>query len=367
VCDRNTLTAAGGLPQLLTDDGFILTWTEFDNMVSADMASLERIEKEAQGSDSLIGVGCGSVNDLCKLAAFRLGLPYAVFATAPSMDGFVSKDSAVIHDGFKGSYEARPPRLVLGDTDVLAQAPVRLKAAGFADLLGKYTALADWEICHIVTGEYFCPRIAALTREGVDRAVSLADRIALPSAEAAGALMEALVLSGIAMYYSGNSRPASGAEHHLSHFWEMLSLQKGEIPDLHGRKVGVAALMITRYYKELAGRERIFPEYRPMPEAKIREVFGSIAPGVLTENTPDPLGEIDPARFAQSWPMIRKIIAALPEESELARLLSLSGGAVRPEQVHVSEALTEKGLLFGRYTRRRLTLLRLSDLLIGKG
>ena len=230
VGDRNTLAAAPALREALLSVGFILSETVFDDMYSADMPAAEQIISEAAGAEGILAIGCGSVNDLCKLAASRIGLPYAIFASAPSMDGFVSKDAAIIQDSFKGSYEACAPRLVLGDTRVLAAAPARLKASGFGDLIGKYTALADWEISHLVTGEYFCPRLAQLTRDGADRAVALADQIAGSDEQAAGALMEALVLSGIAMLYSGNSRPASGAEHHLSHFWEMLALRKGQVP-----------------------------------------------------------------------------------------------------------------------------------------
>ena len=165
------------------------------------------------------------------------------------------------------------------------------------------------------------------------------------------------------MLICGNSRPASGAEHHLSHFWEMLALQKGDRPELHGVKVGIASVMVTGYYRELAGMESFAEAKNPFPADEVREVFGDAAEGVIIENTPDPLGEIPEGRLGEVWPEICREIYKLPDEAELVRLLKTTGGAYLPSRAGVSEELAELGMKYGRYTRRRLTLLRLSDLL----
>jgi glycerol-1-phosphate dehydrogenase [NAD(P)+] len=124
-----------------------------------DSLALSRIEEESRNASSILAVGAGSINALCKLAADRAGKPYAIFATAPSMDGFASASASVYENGFKLTFGALPPRMILADTEVLAAAPAYLKAAGFGDLLGKYTALADWRISHLVTGEYYCENL----------------------------------------------------------------------------------------------------------------------------------------------------------------------------------------------------------------
>lgn len=63
--------------------------------------------------------------------------------------------------------------------------------------------------------------------------------------------MEALVLTGASMSYAGNSRPASGAEHHISHFWEMVFLFKGKEAVLHGTKVGISTVAVAKLHELL--------------------------------------------------------------------------------------------------------------------
>ena len=68
-----------------------------------------------RGADALVAVGSGTINDLCKYAAAQDGKPYAVFATAPSMNGYTSKNAAITVDGHKKSLPARDAgRRVLG-------------------------------------------------------------------------------------------------------------------------------------------------------------------------------------------------------------------------------------------------------------
>lgn len=362
VWDENTKSAAQGLPQALEEAGFSLSETLFPDMQWATMGDVDRIREESRGADFLLAVGTGSLNDLAKYAAFLTERPYAVYATAPSMDGFLSVGAAIYSGGFKDSFPAAPPRLLLGDSRVLADAPVKLKAAGFADLLGKYTALADWKISHLVTGEYYCGAIVDLTREGVDRAVALCDSIPQRDPETAQALLEALSFAGLAMLLCSNSRPASGAEHHLSHFWEMLIIRDGEQPDLHGRKVGVASTMVADLYHSM---EKRLITFHPavFPREEILEVYGSIAPGILRENDPDPLAALSPETLEAHHEEILDIVRALPTGEELASLLARSGGAFLPTQVGVTETLCRQALRYARYTRRRLTLMRLMDMI----
>ena len=211
-------------------------------------------------AELILSAGTGSLNDVCRYASFRLNKPFAIFATAPSMDGFLSGQAPLTVDGFKTTLEAKPPEVLLADVDVLAASPAALKAAGLGDLLGKYTALADWRISSLLTGEAFCPEIARLTREAVGKAVRPIREGADPARDAdyALALMEALTLSGLMIYLAGSSRPASGAEHHISHLWEMLYAARGLAPLYHGTKVGVAAAIVSDiYYKATEAPPRI--------------------------------------------------------------------------------------------------------------
>ena len=99
--------------------------------------------------DVIVAVGSGTLNDLCKFSSFQLGLDYMVFATAPSMDGFVSIGAALITNYVKTTYQAHVPLAVIGDTDILAAAPMEMITAGLGDILGKYTCLLAVSYTHL--------------------------------------------------------------------------------------------------------------------------------------------------------------------------------------------------------------------------
>src|SRR5699024_3620735 len=117
---------------------------------------LEQIEKQLKkNSDVLIAVGTGSIHDLTRYSAYKMQIPFISMPTGASVDGFVSTIAALTIKGMKKTLPAKSPLYVLADTDIFAKAPYRLTASGISDLMGKYTALMDWKISHLVTGEYF--------------------------------------------------------------------------------------------------------------------------------------------------------------------------------------------------------------------
>ena len=158
--------------------------------------------------------------------------------TAASVDGFVSNVAAMTWKGLKKTVPAVPPVAVFADTRIFADAPARLTASGVSDLLGKYICLADWKIAHLLTGEYICDRIVELEEKALRTVVSSLREIAQGEGNGCEELMYALILSGLAMQMVGNSRPASCAEHHLSHLWEMEVINE-KLDALHGEKVSV--------------------------------------------------------------------------------------------------------------------------------
>lgn len=213
-----------------------------------DEAAVGRVLIECGDAACIVAAGSGSVNDTCRFVSARTGIPYSVFATAPSMDGYASTVSPLIVDGKKITFEAAYPRGIFADPRILAAAPALMLRAGFGDILGKYTALADWRLARELTGEYHCPRMEALVERAIERCVA-------PVREGRGidpvATTEALVLSGLVMGMTGNSRPASGAEHHMAHYWETAALAAGREHPLHGNSVGVATRVIAELYRRL--------------------------------------------------------------------------------------------------------------------
>ena len=193
----------------------------------ADKPTVAAVSAAGEGYDYLLAVGAGTLNDLCKYAGFLTHRKSGVYATAPSMDGFTSGVTPLIEDGFKITRPAQTASDVLIDPALLCRAPRIMIGAGVGDILAKYCCLTDWRISSCLTGEAYGEEAASLMYDAVracDESIP-----ALQRGEAAGVekLMEALLVSGYAMVIAGNSRPASGAEHHMSHFLEMDFLRRG--------------------------------------------------------------------------------------------------------------------------------------------
>lgn len=365
VYDANTIRAASGVLEALKSAGFEISETAYENLLCADSAGVERVSGEAAaaGAEGLISIGTGSLNDICRLTAAKNGMPFAIMATAPSMDGFASVMAPITANGFKRTFPAKCPEVIMADTRVLAESPGELKAAGLGDLLGKYTAHADWEAAAATTGEYYCGGIAALTRAAVDRAAELTRSGDTRSEQYGGALMDALVLSGLAMLLSGCTRPASGAEHHISHFWEMKYLLAGAQPLFHGKKVGIAAAMVADVYRELAKLPQVRERRRPIDEAELAGVFGPMWGEARSENVPNPLDKVPDGALEENWPAVRRALLRVPTGDEIRALLRAAGGEATCAEAGISPELEAEGIKYGKYVRFRITVMRLRDMM----
>lgn len=251
VADVNTYVAAGeNIEKILSQSGLVTKKTVFDDFsLVPDESAIVRLLTEIEDSaDMVVAVGSGTINDLCRYISFRLRIPYCVVATAPSMDGYTSSVSPLILNKRKITFPASAPYAVFADYGVLTRAPERLLRAGFGDIIGKMISTADWRLSKEITGEHFCEVIAGIVGDSVDLCVSSAKGISGSEKRAVEQLTEALILSGLAMGLEGNSRPASGSEHHMAHYWEMDALAKGYEHPLHGESVGVAAVIMSEIY-----------------------------------------------------------------------------------------------------------------------
>lgn len=366
VADQNTLRASDGITEILTAGGFELKLLLYPNLTYARAEQVREVEAMLYDRDGVISVGSGSLNDICRVASYRQKKTFCIFATAPSMDGFASDTAPIIENNFKSSWQAAQPAVILGDTAILAAAPDELKSAGFGDMVGKYIGLVDWRISRLLIGEYYCEAIAALTEEAVRRIMSYADTVLGGSEEAAGAIMEALVLTGLAMKLAASSRPASGAEHVISHYWECYKIVRGIWPEYHGKKVGVATVLCNRLYRYLAENvesvdpisdptdwDEVYTKYDPQLHEDVRRL-----------NTPTITDKVDPARLRECWGEIRRIILdTLPETDLLIAKMKTAGAATTLEEVNVNDALYEDGLRYHGYMRYRLLLTRLLPML----
>lgn len=285
--------------------------------------------------DVLVGVGSGVVNDVCKIVSNVAKLPYIIVATAPSMDGYASATSSMSMDGVKVSLNSRCADVIIGDTDILKNAPAHMLSSGLGDMLAKFVSIAEWRIAHLITGEYYCEAVAELIRGAVKKCVDNAQGLLHREEKAVEAVFEGLVIGGIAMAYAGVSRPASGVEHYFSHVWDMRALEFGTPAELHGIQCATATLQAVRLYERLL-------EYTPDREKaesyvnsfsydawkqELEEFLGGASHAMIALEAKEGKYRKDthPARFEvirKNWEAIRNILREeLPSGEALEKLL----------------------------------------------
>ena len=252
--DVNTYAAAGELVcKILTDDGIPYRSYSFPSTaLEPDEHSVGSAMMHFDTScDIIIGVGSGVVNDVAKILSNISGKPYIIVGTAPSMDGYASASSSMTRDGLKISLPSRSADVIIGDTDILCQAPLHMMKAGLGDMIAKYVSICEWRISHLITGEYYCEDIAQLIRSALKRCTDNAAGLLKRDEAAVQAVFEGLVIGGVAMNYAGLSRPASGVEHYISHVLDMRGAEYGIPVDLHGIQCAIGTVIAVSLYEKI--------------------------------------------------------------------------------------------------------------------
>ena len=332
-----------------------------EGLVIPDEASVAAIEGElTDGTDLIVGVGSGVINDLCKFVGHKHSLPYIIVATAPSMDGYASAGAAMILNGMKVTPSATPPMAIVADTEVLKNAPMDMIRAGYGDIIGKFSCLNDWKLAAYIRGEYFCQTVYDMVMDTAKRVRSLASGIASRDGEAVTALMEALVEVGIAMAYVGTSRPASGSEHHLSHFFEITGILNGTPYLPHGTDVAYSSVLTARLREEILSREPARVGFdRESYEAAIRKAYTTIADSVIAQQ--DKLGwyhedAVDEFVLTHTEG-IRAILSEAPTEAEAREMVEAVGLSMAELYATYGEAHIEEALRWAKDLKDRYSVL----------
>ena len=252
LCDYNTKPFADALIQKLNGICSKLACVYFDEreLIPNDYVYEKSIEG-SKGQDYVLAVGSGSLNDVAKYVGTTLNIGSGVLATAASMDGYVSKGSALMLNGYKVTKEVNVPEDILIDLDIICAAPRLMTAAGFGDIIGKFTCLTDWQLGHYHNGEEINQEAFELMEKARTECVDAFDDLKRYSFDAVAKLMNALLTAGLSMAICGNSRPASGSEHHISHYLEMDFVRRGEVIPPHGVKVAIGTLVSIELYNYL--------------------------------------------------------------------------------------------------------------------
>lgn len=376
ICGPNGRDAAGtAVNKLVSESGFkpIFHVLDEEDLVPNEEALGEIMMAHKIDVDIIVAVGTGTVNDICKFISFHMGIPYIIVATAPSMDGFASSGAALVTQNLKTTYESHVPAAIVGDVDILKKAPMEMITAGMGDILGKYICLTDWKIARIVNDEYYCPVIVEMVQQSLERVAANAKKVLVRDEQAVSAIMEALVLTGIAMAFAGNSRPASGSEHHISHYWEMKFQLDGKKAILHGTKVGIGTVLTSHMYNKLKTIKPDFEKARQHAENydmkawedNMHRTFQKAAPGVieLEKKTGKNSAEAHRARIAvieKKWDKITEIIdTCVPATETIINILKELGAPAFPEKIGIDYDMVYDSIIVAKEVRNRYTLLQL--------
>jgi len=249
VSDANTDEAvADTLARRLTGARRRVTRCSFPerNGLVADRAATERVRAALRfaAPDGVLVAGSGTLNDITRYATHLEHVDYLSVPTAASMDGYASSVAAMQFDGLKVTFPAHAPLGVFADSRVLAAAPAEMTSWGLGDLLGKITARFDWVLSEAITAEVYCPVIANRVAGPLQRCATEPGRLLAGDEDGISTLVAGLVESGITMAMAGSSRPASGAEHHFSHFWDLLAYRGLRDHAPHGLQVAHATAIV---------------------------------------------------------------------------------------------------------------------------
>ena len=335
-----------------------------------DESSIAALNAAVSGkTDLMVGIGSGVINDLCKYIGSQRGLPYYIVATAPSMDGYASVGAALVIGGMKVNRPTGTAEAIIADTEVLRNAPLEMIQSGYGDIIGKYSCLNDWKFARLVRGEAFCPWVHDFIQETVQHVAGLGKKLLKRDGESIKTLMEALVCTGIAMSYIGNSRPASGSEHHLSHFFEITGILDKKPYFLHGRNVAYSTVITQRLREELLTLDnpvcRSFD--RDKWEREIHRLYTTAARNVIDLQRKAGWYELDwQSLYTDKWAEIQELFAGMPSSVSLEHLLNTVGLSMDEFIREYGEAKIRDAAVYAKDLKNRYTVLWLYWSLIGE-
>ena len=324
--------------------------------------------------DIIVTVGSGVLNDISKILATVADRPYIVVGTAPSMDGYASNSSSMVRDGLKISLPSKCPNVIIGDVDILKTAPEHMAKSGLGDMLAKYISICEWRISNLINGEYYCEKVADLVRTALKKCVDNADGLLKKDDEAIAAVFEGLIISGNAMEYAGISRPASGAEHYMSHVWDMRGLSFGSAVELHGIQCAVGTRYALAVYEQI---KKLVPDVKKALayaegfdvenwNNQLREFIGDGAESMIALEKKERKYSVEKHRdriklIIDNWDKILKIIdEELPTMEELDRVLDAIKCPKTAEEIGIDEAIVPMTFKASKDIRDKYVLPRLA-------
>jgi glycerol-1-phosphate dehydrogenase [NAD(P)+] len=250
-------------------------------------------------------------------------------------------------------------------------------AAGFGDVVAKYTSVADWKLSALLWDGPYDDAVAQRMAAARDRCMDQADLVGAAQPEGIYSLIDALIEAGLCMLAFGGSQPAGQSEHYISHYLEMKLVREGRKPVLHGAKTGMATAIIARYYQQIREMDRdeaarrLAASHRPdrsQEIERIRFAYGDQTEQVIAEQRAfldwsDADYERLKQRILERWPEVQAIASEVPSPQALAGLLERAGGVADYRALGLGDEEMALAEVYGHYVRNRFTVMKLSRVL----
>lgn len=383
VLDKNTYDAAGKeLIRVMQKRNIIaeicMLYDRGEEKIEADELAVGQVlmclEPEP---DFLMACGSGVINDITRFVSLKSGKPFISIGTAASMDGYTSVIAPMIYDRKKTHRHGNAPKILILDTDILKKAPYDMTIAGFGDMYGKYIAKADWLISNIINGEELDHEALDLITQALDKLVDNVDEVKLATDKGLKAIIEGLILAGLTIFTTGQTRAVASVEHNQSHVWETRMLEAGKPYASHGTTVGCSTGYFLRMYEYF---KRIDPTSLNKNKAKNRlldyagfrdqavKCFGeSFLKEVEKENK---YFSLSPEEFERqynsivsNWDKIIKAIEFLPGWDEYKKIYKKFGQTIFAEEIGIPSELLRYTLQYSSYYMDRYTFVYAMNIL----
>ncbi|MDQ6773912.1 MAG: sn-glycerol-1-phosphate dehydrogenase [Candidatus Dormibacteraeota bacterium] len=344
----------------------------------ADSGNIEKLIDSLKTHDAIpIAVGSGTLNDITKRASYECERRYMCVATAASMDGYTAFGAAITKEGYKQTMTCPAPRALVADLNVLSTAPPRMTSSGYADLLGKVPAGADWIIADSLKVELIDRHVWSLVQGPLRHSIGSPAELHVGDEHALDSLIEGLIMSGLAMQALQSSRSASGAEHQFSHLWEMEGLGHADEPPLsHGFKVGLGSIAIAALYERILERDlsdidvpAICSAWPDWPEVERNVRAAHKTPGLDEAAVIESRAKYIDAealrprleQLQRHWPDLRqRLYEQLMTAGQLREMLQKAGCPTSPAEIGLSTEAFKATYYRSRMIRRRYTVLDLA-------
>lgn len=374
LCDEITYKVAGAKCEEYLSNAGIESAVLILKHLGFDEATLgEIVINKPDDCDLMIGVGTGSITDMTRFSSYKLNLPCFTVATGAPMDGFAASVGIMNVNNMKATMKAHSTEVIIGDTDVLKGAPYRMTIAGFADLVAKINALNDWRLDRVINNGHYCRKIDELVVSYVDDIFTKTEKIKNHDPEAIGDVMNALLLTGSVISLYGTSRPISGAEHHMSHYWEVVGEQQGKQLAMHGEQVSVGTYLALRLCEALREEKIDFDKARRDAEKydqtawekEIRRAYGNAADAAIAlehksgkNSTEGRLRRID--TIEKNWTEIKTMLDGMYDAQSFRDMMKDLGCPVEPKDIGITPELQKDTYLYSKDTRAVYTVAQLA-------